>query len=96
MRLCERELVDRGSLPEGGSFQRLKSRASTVVACRTFTSSCTFYFLLVPWLGWTEFCVRLPVLLGGCPSFLPSLPTCVMYSIGFLYLSGYSIVMVSR
>src|SRR6218665_3461719 len=35
-------------------------------------------FLLVPWLGWTEFCVRLPVLLGGCPSFLPSLLTCVM------------------
>src|SRR6218665_2018717 len=28
---------------------------------------------------------------GGCPSFLPSLPTCVMYSIGCLYLSGYSI-----
>src|SRR6218665_1005644 len=26
------------------------------------------------------------------PSFLPSLPTCVMYSIGCLYLSGYSIV----
>src|SRR6218665_3169295 len=47
--------------------------------------------VLVPWLGWTEFCVRLPVLLGGCPSFLPSLPTCVMYSIGCLYLSGYSI-----
>src|SRR6218665_3933582 len=33
----------------------------------------------------------LPVLLGGCPSFLLSLPTCVMYSIGCLYLSGYSI-----
>src|SRR6218665_2996885 len=32
------------------------------------------------------------VLLGGCPSFLPSLPTCVMYSIGCLYLSRYSIV----
>src|SRR6218665_2450100 len=48
--------------------------------------------VLVPWLGWTEFCVRLPVLLGGCPSFLPSLPTCVMYSIGCQYLSGYSIV----
>src|SRR6218665_3804999 len=29
---------------------------------------------------------------GGCPSFLPSLPTCVMYSIGCLYLRGYSIV----
>src|SRR6218665_495489 len=28
---------------------------------------------------------------GGCPSFLPSLPTCVMYSIGCLYLSRYSI-----
>src|SRR6218665_2044662 len=52
--------------------------------------------VLVPWLGWTEFCVRLPVLLGGCPSFLPSLPTCVMYSIGCLYLSGYITAMVSR
>src|SRR6218665_3697059 len=52
---------------------------------------CWLGFLLVPWLGWTEFCVRLPVLSGGCPSFLPSLPTCVMYSIGCLYLSGYSI-----
>src|SRR6218665_3215621 len=31
-------------------------------------------------------------LVGGCPSFLPSLPTRVMYSIGCLYLSGYSIV----
>src|SRR6218665_3339123 len=44
-------------------------------------------FLLVPWLGTlarTEFCVRLPVLLGGCPSFLPSLPTCVMYYIACL------------
>src|SRR6218665_2621530 len=52
-------------------------------------------FLLVPWLGWTEICVRLPSCSGGCPSFLPSLPTCVMYSIqsiGFLSLSGYSIV----
>src|SRR6218665_2266477 len=29
---------------------------------------------------------------GGCRSFLPSLPTCVMYSIGCLYLSVYSIV----
>ena len=29
---------------------------------------------------------------GGCPSFLPSLPTCVMYYIGSLFLSGYSIV----
>src|SRR6218665_3346823 len=28
----------------------------------------------------------------GCPSFLPSLPTYVMYSTGCLYLSGYSIV----
>src|SRR6218665_28715 len=53
---------------------------------------CWLGFLLIPWLGWTEFCVQLPVLLGGCPSFLPSLPTCVMYSIGCLYLSGYSIV----
>src|SRR6218665_1644363 len=52
---------------------------------------CWLGFLLVPWLGWTEFCVWLPVLLGGCPSFLPLLPTCVMYSIGCLYLSGYSI-----
>src|SRR6218665_4106215 len=31
-------------------------------------------------------------LVGGCPSFLPSLPTCVMYCIGCLYLSGYSII----
>jgi len=33
-------------------------------------------------------------LVGGCPGFLPSLPTCtcVMYSIGCLYLSGYSII----
>src|SRR6218665_38619 len=53
---------------------------------------CWLGFLLVPWLGWTEFCVRLPVLLGDCPGFLPSLPTCVMYPIGCLYLSGYSIV----
>src|SRR6218665_2076019 len=52
---------------------------------------CWLGFLLVPGLGWTEFCVRLPVLLGGCPSFHPSLPTCVVYSIGCLYLSGYSI-----
>src|SRR6218665_3062389 len=31
-------------------------------------------------------------LVGGCPSFLPSLPTCVVYCIGCLYLSGYRIV----
>src|SRR6218665_1348720 len=30
----------------------------------------------------------------GCPSFLPSLPTCVVYCIGCLYLSGYSIVLL--
>ena len=55
---------------------------------------CWLGFLLVglPSLGWTEFCVQLSVLLGGCPCFLPSLPTCVMYSIGCLYLSEYSIV----
>ena len=47
------------------------------------------------WLGWTEFSVRLPVLLGGCPSFLPSLPTCVMYCIGSLHLSGHSIVCIT-
>src|SRR6218665_1311807 len=46
----------------------------------------------VPWLGWTEFCVRLPVLLWGGPSFLPSLPTCVMFYIGCLSLSEYNIV----
>src|SRR6218665_917909 len=29
---------------------------------------------------------------GGCPNFLPSLPTCVMYYIGSLFLSRYRIV----
>src|SRR6218665_941330 len=41
---------------------------------------------------WTEFCARLPVLFGGCPSFLPSLPIRVMYDIGPLFLSRYSVV----
>src|SRR6218665_2888850 len=31
-------------------------------------------------------------LVGGCPSFLPSLPTCVMYCIGCLYL----VIVISR
>src|SRR6218665_145835 len=44
---------------------------------------------LIPWLGCTEFCIRLPVLL---PKFFPSLPTCTMCYIGCLYLSGYSII----
>src|SRR6218665_1577766 len=40
----------------------------------------------------TEFCIWLPIFLGGCPSFLPSLPTCLMHYIGCLSLSGYRIV----
>src|SRR6218665_2877465 len=31
-------------------------------------------------------------LFGGCPSFLPSLPTCLMHYIGCLSLSEYRIV----
>jgi len=50
---------------------------------------------MVPWPGWTEFCARLPGMLAGCPSFLPSLLTCVMYYIGSLILSGYSIVLLA-
>ena len=46
---------------------------------------------LVHWPGWTEFCVRL-IGGGGSPSFVPSLPTCVMHCIGCLSLSGYNIV----
>src|SRR6218665_1255205 len=42
----------------------------------------------------------MPVLFGGCPSFLPSLPICVMYYIGCLaYLSedaGSITAMISR
>src|SRR6218665_275844 len=40
----------------------------------------------------TEFCIWLPSCWGGCPSFLPSLPTCVMYYIGCLSLSGHRMV----
>src|SRR6218665_457259 len=68
-----------------------QSRLTLVHAFVTSRIDCWLGHLLVPWLGWTEFCVRLPIFLGGCPSFLPSLPTCVMYSIGCLYLSGYRI-----
>src|SRR6218665_886447 len=42
----------------------------------------------------TEFCVQLPVLLEGCPSFLLSLPTCALYYIGCLSLSGHNIVLL--
>lgn len=37
MRLCHRERADLGLLPDGGSFQRVKSRVSTdLVAWRPF------------------------------------------------------------
>lgn len=29
--------------------------------------------------GWVEFCVQLPISLGHCPSFVLSLPTCVLF-----------------
>jgi len=32
----------------------------------------------LPLESWTEFCARMPVMLGDCPSFLPSLITFVM------------------
>src|SRR6218665_290371 len=78
---------------------RSLTHQSRLTLVHTFVTSridcCCFLLAGLP-LGtlarWTEFCVWLPVLLGGCPSFLPSLPTCVMYSIGCLYLRGYSIV----
>src|SRR6218665_1747616 len=41
-------------------------------------------------------CVRLPVLLGSGPSFLPSLPTCVMFYIGSQSLNGYNIISLQR
>src|SRR6218665_3997364 len=42
----------------------------------------------------TEFCVQLPVLLEGCPSFLLWLPTCALYYICCLSLSGHNIVLL--
>src|SRR6218665_3834721 len=38
-------------------------------AVLTVAVLCWLGFLLVPWLGWTEFCVRLPVLLGAVQVF---------------------------
>jgi len=35
---------------------------------------CWLGYSSVPWPGWTEFCVQLPVLLEDCPSILLSLP----------------------
>jgi len=61
---------------------------------RKFSAGWTQY--VVPWPGWTESCVRLSVLLRHCPSFLPSLPTCVMYYIDWLSLSRYRIVSLQR
>ena len=69
----------------------------TVLARRTILLQILYH---IPWTSWTKFCIRLPVLLGGCPSFLASLPKCTMYYIGCLSLREYIqyriTVMVSR
>ena len=58
---------------------RSLTHQSTLTVADTFATSRIDYcytLLAALCLGWTEFCVRLPVLLGRCPNFLPSLPTC--------------------
>src|SRR6218665_2871384 len=59
-----------------------------------FRNQFMILFLEVGRLGSREYSsgemtwIRLPFMLGACPSFLPSLPTCVMYYIGCLDLSA--------
>src|SRR6218665_2521630 len=66
MRLSETRWKGQGHFNWNGykiimSGQAEKGRNGVAVMC---DRASWLGFLLVPWLGWTEFCVRLPVLLG--------------------------------
>ena len=76
---------------------RSLTHQSTLTLFHAFVTSridsCSSLLAELPLGTLAQFSIQLPVLFEYCPSFLLALPACVMYYIGCLPLSGYTIVL---